>query len=175
MTSYLAAYAALAVASTLIIAAALHIYDRHGLDEELRMQGTLPMGLIAPVRWALVACELLLGVSTAAALGAGAMRLALAASAVMFAAFAVYTAYLLHTRPGTPCACGDGSPSVSPWTVARAASLAAAACYAAVLLDAGGLDGSEIALAASAGVATALIAWSLPGCLAEPRARGSEA
>ncbi|MQY08140.1 MauE/DoxX family redox-associated membrane protein [Actinomadura macrotermitis] len=158
-----------AVAVPLVFLASLYGQVRRpgALPAALRAQRVLPAGLTVPGAALAIAAEAAAGASVLAGLvsGAGAvLRLGMGLGAVLLAGYALYAAYVSRVRSGVPCGCaGDGTP-MTGWVAARAAALAALAL-------AGALAGPAPmrAVAVVAGLAFAVLLWTLPQAMSYER------
>lgn len=172
-TFFVAAIVALPPALVLAFAGFSHLRHRSRFEGDLRRQSLVPRAFVPPLAVLVATLELLLGAATLVALSRGAtfaLPTLLLGSSALLAAFAVYAFFMWKTRPAVPCACSANGEPATFWTVARAAGLAglAAAAAAAPVERAFVPFDAQVALAAVAGVAIALLVWQLPASMLEP-------
>jgi hypothetical protein len=91
--------------------------------------------------------------------------------ATLFTVYTVYSAILVRTRPGVPCACSAGDEPATMWVSMRALLLAGAAAATAAVTSPTvvHITGEEAATALLVGAALLPIVWLLPRALLEPR------
>ncbi len=135
---------ALAGAVLLVAAGIEHTRQPSVLRSSMEAQRTFRASAVPLIARVLGPIELIIGVGVLGCwvVGSELIRPLSAAAAVLYAAFAVYTLFLLRRRPTAPCGCFGTSDPVTVATVARAAFLAvilglAAARWGHVLDDIG--------------------------------------
>jgi hypothetical protein len=170
VSGLLAGTGAVAVPLVLLGSLAGHARRPGLLAVALRAQRTLPAALVRPVAALVLAAEAVLGLSAAAGLLLGQdalLRGALGGAAALLAVYAAYGLFLARTRPAVPCGCtGDLDSPTTVWVAARAAALALLAS-AGAFRGFGGMDGAETAITVTAGLAFAVLLWTLPQAMNE--------
>ncbi|XRQ13424.1 MauE/DoxX family redox-associated membrane protein [Actinomadura welshii] len=172
LTGTLAGIAAVAVPPVLLASAAGQIRRPGRLAAALRAHGTLPRAATGPAAALVVAAETLAGAGGAVALVLwldGPMRAASGAAAVLFGLYAVYGTYVARTRRGVPCGCAGGDAPMTGWVAGRAAALAALALTGALHGPPTGLAPYELTVTVTAGLAFAVLLWTLPHAMTEER------
>ncbi|MFC4912758.1 MauE/DoxX family redox-associated membrane protein [Actinomadura gamaensis] len=160
-----------AVPLVLALSLAGHVRSRD-LAGALRAQGALPSRLAPTVASLAVAAEVAVLAVLLLSLGlrrTDLTRGALAAAALLFAAYAAYAAFVTH-RAGTrrvPCGCGgDLSTPMSAWVVARSAGLAVLALGGALAAPPALTGGTAAGVVA--GAALGVLLWILPRAMSVP-------
>ncbi|WP_242906393.1 MauE/DoxX family redox-associated membrane protein [Actinomadura terrae] len=173
MTALPAGTAAVAVPLVLLGSAAGHAARPGALAAALRAQGVFPAALARPVAVLMIVVEAVAGaclaVTVLRALD-GAFRVSSLASALLLGLYGAYAAYVARTRSGVPCGCagGTGTP-MTGWIAVRAAALAVLALTGAVWGPPDGPSGYEASVIVAAGLAFAVILWTLPHAMIEER------
>lgn len=166
MTALLAGAAAVAIPLVLLTSLLGHLRRPQALVEALRAHRVLPAALVRPVAVAVAAAEAVTGVGGLVGLVLWRDVPTRWAAAALLGLYALYGAYVARTRNGVPCGCaGDPGTPMTGWVAARAAALAALA------LAPGGLPSTayETSVAATAGLALAVLLWTLPHALTTER------
>ncbi|MQY14416.1 hypothetical protein SRB5_45830 [Streptomyces sp. RB5] len=162
MTAFYGALCALTTALTLLAGAAAHLTRPTALPHALRTHRVLPPKAVRPLSLTVPLTEAALGV--AAVTGS---RIALAAAAALFAAYAAYSRRVLTHGAGGPCGCSRTEVPMSVWVTRRAVALTAVAAAGAAL-GPGTPSGARLATLLLAAPACAALLWSLPAAMHQP-------
>lgn len=176
MTVLVATVGAYVCCLTLLISGLAHARRVGEFEVVLRRQRLVPASLVQVGARSVVTLELALGGIGLLALGVvqseAAARPVLLAAAMLFTAYALYSAYLVAQGRSVPCGCSTADYPVNAAVVARAAGLSIAALSAAVgagriIVPAGD---AKFAIAAAASIGLTAILWALPAALHDPAA-----
>lgn len=172
MSGALAGIAAVAVPLVLLASAAGQAARPGRLAAALRAHRVLPRAAAGPAAALVIAAEAGTGAAGAAAAPLrldGTMRAASAAAAVLFGLYAAYGAYVTRTRRGVPCGCAGGDAPMTGWVAGRAAALSLLALAGALHGPPAGLTAYEAAVTVTAGLAFAVLLWTLPHAMTTSR------
>lgn len=151
-----------------------HLRHRGQFVRELSKHALWPSSMIGVVAGIVAVAEL--GVSLPAmarivGLGSANLTGSLAAAALLFGLYCVYSAVLWRIRPGVPCACSSAGDPADGWTVIRAGVLTGSAIIAS-FLNGGAMPaaefGWELTIGISFGLSFALVTWLMPRALRIP-------
>ena len=174
MITLLGAVATVVVLLVLLAGCAAHLTRPAALPNALHAHGVVPERAVRLAAGAVVLTEGLLGATGAAALLSRqrpTLTAVLAASAVLFTCYALYTRHALATGRGGPCGCSRADVPLSGWVVGRAWAFTALALGAAVLVVGPGTPPSgpaEVTTAALAALTFAVLLWGLPAAMTQP-------
>lgn len=176
MAALPAGIAAVAVPTVLLGSLWGHVRRPGVLVAAVRAHGVVPAPLVRPVAALAVAAEAVAGGGAAAGLLTGrddSLRMCLALAAVLLAAYALYGAHVVRTRPrAVPCGCGgDAATPMTGWVAARAGALAGLALAGAAWGPPAARSPAESLIVIAMGVVVAVLLWCLPLAMAQERER----
>ncbi|WP_308405528.1 MauE/DoxX family redox-associated membrane protein [Streptomyces tardus] len=181
MTSLLGTVTTAVVLLVLLAGCAAHLSRPAALPDALHAHGLVPERAVRLAAVAATLAEGVLGTALVASLllrQRTALTAALAATALLFVCYALYTRHALATGRGGPCGCSRTEVPLSGWVVGRAWVFAALALGGAVLAAGPGNPpegAAETAVAALVAVTLAVLLWVLPAAMAQPAAGSAPA
>jgi hypothetical protein len=158
------------VVSLVLVSAALGHARHRTLAADLAAQALIPARLRGAVVLGAPIFEVMAGGLAVVAVWESSMwtRLALVAPAVLgMGVYAAYSYALVKLRPGAPCGCSANRMPANHGVTWRAASLAVLGLAAVFAPRAPDVSAQSTALVA--GVAIAVLLWSLPSSMHQPR------